>query len=51
MFFTFPENVRCDAERQAVEFGVSIGKYQAVVRHRDAYSNAYFRWRAGDGFP
>ena len=26
MFFTFPENVRWNAERQAVEFGVEIGE-------------------------
>jgi hypothetical protein len=32
MFFTFPENARWDAERQAVEFGVGIGEYQGVVR-------------------
>ena len=32
MFFTFSENARWDAERQAVEFGVEIGEYQGVVR-------------------
>ena len=32
MFFTFPENVRWDPERQAVEFGVEIGEYEGVVR-------------------
>ena len=32
MFFTFPENARWDAERQAVEFGVEIGEYRGVVR-------------------
>ena len=32
MFFTFPENVRWDPERQVVEFGVEIGEYQGVVR-------------------
>jgi hypothetical protein len=32
MFFTFPEDVRWDPERQAVEFGVEIGEYQGVVR-------------------
>jgi hypothetical protein len=32
MFFTFPENARWDAERQAVEFGVEIGEYQGAVR-------------------
>ena len=28
MFFTFPEDARRNAERQAVEFGVEIGEYQ-----------------------
>src|SRR5437667_690372 len=32
MFFIFPENVRLDAELQALEFGVEIGEYQGVVR-------------------
>ena len=32
MFFTFPEDTRWDAERQAVEFGVEIGEYRGVVR-------------------
>jgi hypothetical protein len=32
MFFTFPEDARWNAERQAVEFGVEIGEYQGVVR-------------------
>ena len=32
MFFTFPEDARWNAERQAVEFGVVIGKYEGVVR-------------------
>jgi Protein of unknown function (DUF1488) len=32
MFFTFPENARWNAERQAVEFGVEIGEYSGVVR-------------------
>jgi hypothetical protein len=31
MFFTFPENARWNAERQAVEFGVEIGEYRGVV--------------------
>jgi hypothetical protein len=26
MFFTFPEDARWNAERQAVEFGVEIGE-------------------------
>src|SRR5262245_5650593 len=32
MFFTFPEDVRWSAERQAVEFGVEIGEYHGLVR-------------------
>jgi hypothetical protein len=32
MFFTFPENARWNAGRQAVEFGVEIGEYRGVVR-------------------
>jgi hypothetical protein len=32
MFFTFPEDARWDAERQAVLFGVEIGEYRGVVR-------------------
>jgi Protein of unknown function (DUF1488) len=32
MFFTFPEDARWNAERQAVEFGVVIGEYGGVVR-------------------
>ena len=32
MFFTFPEDGRWNAERQAVEFGVEIGEYQGMVR-------------------
>ncbi len=32
MFFTFPEDARWNAERQAVEFGVMIGEYEGVVR-------------------
>jgi hypothetical protein len=32
MFFTFPEDARWNAERQAVEFGVIIGEYEGVVR-------------------
>jgi hypothetical protein len=32
MFFTFPEDARWNAERQAVEFGVEIGEYSGVVR-------------------
>jgi len=31
LFFTFPEDARWDAERQAVEFGVEIGEYRGVV--------------------
>jgi hypothetical protein len=32
MFFTFPEDARWNAKRQAVEFGVVIGEYDGVVR-------------------
>ena len=32
MFFTFPDDVRWNAERQAVEFGVEIGEYRGLVR-------------------
>ena len=32
MFFTFPDDARWDADRQAVEFGVKIGEYSGVVR-------------------
>jgi hypothetical protein len=32
MFFTFPEDARWNADRQAVEFGVMIGEYDGVVR-------------------
>jgi hypothetical protein len=32
MFFTFPEDARWNADRQAVEFGVSIGEYEGCLR-------------------
>jgi hypothetical protein len=32
MFFSFPEDARWNPEREAVEFGVSIGEYEGVVR-------------------
>jgi len=32
LFFTFPEDAHWNAEHQAVEFGVEIGKYRGVVR-------------------
>jgi hypothetical protein len=32
MFFTFPEDARWNAERQAVEFGVEIREYRGVIR-------------------
>jgi hypothetical protein len=32
VFFTFPDDVRWNAEREAVEFGVGVGEYQGVVR-------------------
>jgi hypothetical protein len=31
MFFTFPEDARWNAERQALEFGVVIGEYEGGV--------------------
>ena len=31
-FFTFPEDARWNADRQAVEFGVEIGEYRGGVR-------------------
>ena len=39
MFFTFPEDARWNAERQAVGFGVEVGEYRGMVR--GGYSNAY----------
>src|SRR6266852_2842668 len=32
MFFSFPEDARWNPDQQAVEFGVSIGEYEGVVR-------------------
>ena|SRR5271167_2305971 len=32
MFFTFPDDARWNAERQAVEFGVEVGEYRGLVR-------------------
>ena len=32
MFYTFPEDARWNADRQAVEFAVEIGEYSGVVR-------------------
>jgi hypothetical protein len=32
MFFSFPEDARWNADRQGIEFGVSIGEYEGVVR-------------------
>jgi hypothetical protein len=38
MFFTFPNDARWDAERQAVEFGIGVGEYNGVVRvHRRVF--------------
>lgn len=35
VFFTFPENARWNPDRAAVEFGVSVGEYEGIVRvHR-----------------
>jgi hypothetical protein len=32
MLFSFPEDARWNADRQAVKFGVEIGEYEHVVR-------------------
>jgi len=32
VFFSFPEDARWNAERDALEFGVGIGEYEGVVR-------------------
>jgi hypothetical protein len=32
VLFTFPENARWNPERSAVEFDVSVGEYEGVVR-------------------
>jgi hypothetical protein len=32
MLFSFPEDARWNADRQAVEFGVEIGEYRGIVR-------------------
>jgi Protein of unknown function (DUF1488) len=32
VFFSFPDDVRWNVEREAIEFGVSIGEYRGVVR-------------------
>lgn len=32
MFFSFPDDARWNAEREAVEFGVAIGEYRGAVR-------------------
>jgi hypothetical protein len=32
MFFSFPEDARWNPDLRAVEFGVSIGEYEGVVR-------------------
>ena len=32
MLFTFPDDARWNAQRQAVEFGVEIGEYRGIVR-------------------
>jgi hypothetical protein len=31
MFFTFPEDARSNAEREAVEFGVEIGVFKRAI--------------------
>ena len=32
VFFTFPDDVRWNAEREAIEFGVGVGEYRGIVR-------------------
>ena len=32
MLFSFPEDARCNADMQAVEFGVGVGECEGVVR-------------------
>jgi hypothetical protein len=32
MFFTFPEDATWNADKQSVEFGISIGEYAGTVR-------------------
>ena len=32
MLFSFPEDAQWNPDRQAVEFGISIGEYEGVVR-------------------
>jgi hypothetical protein len=32
MFFSFPDDARWNADRQAIEFGVGIGEYEGLVR-------------------
>ncbi len=31
-FFTFPEDARLNADIESVEFGVSVGEYEGIVR-------------------
>jgi hypothetical protein len=40
MFFTFPEDARWNAERQAVEFGVEIGECGVVGVPRPSGNSA-----------
>ena len=56
MFFSFPENARWNADRQAVEFGVEIGKYSGVVpgwecRDQRAGPALDVQSRGSPGFP
>jgi hypothetical protein len=45
MLFTFPEDVRWNAERQVVEFSIEIGEYQGVVRvPRRAFQRLLTEW-------
>jgi hypothetical protein len=43
LFFTFPEDARWNAKRQAVEFGVEIGDYQGWFGSRGGFSCACSR--------
>src|SRR5580700_5362107 len=45
MFFSFPEDARWNVERNAVEFGVEIGEYEAWCAFPAVFSNAFF-WKA-----
>jgi hypothetical protein len=45
--FTFPENARSNADRQAVEFDVGIREYEDIVRvSRQAFRHPAAIWVA-----